>query len=244
MPRPTLPLPEKEIVNLYLDGDTPVSIGKRYGCSREAILRVLRDAKVKTRTIAEDNARRYARMDGAARKAQATAANKAVRGSKRSHDELQRRAAAREGVPRSPNETAVSAALHAMGIAHRVAMPIDTHNVDIGVPSLMLVVELDGGQWHGAPVKAANDRRMEDAAIAAGYRVVRYRGGVLKYPEAIALDVQALGRDPSPFGSERVIWRWVRDLPGRPAHGNQHTRKRTREPAQDPTRPTVVRDHI
>ncbi|WP_366558512.1 DUF559 domain-containing protein [Phenylobacterium sp.] len=209
--RTPISFPEQEIVSLYLGGETTVSIAARYGCSRTPINRLLARHGV-VRSISDDNARRYKTMDIEARRLQVRDANAAARGRTVSREEILKRALARQGTFCSKNERAVYQALRASGIESIPNFSIDGRSTDLAVVSEKLAIELDGGQWHDTPKKSAYDGTFEELATSLGWRVLRYRGFTLKYPQLIALDIKRICADPSTLCGHRVVRRHVKDL--------------------------------
>jgi hypothetical protein len=62
--------------------------------------------------------------------------------------------------------------------------------VDLALPEARLIIELDGRRWHGRQRDFENDRRRDNAAVSAGWRVLRFTWPRLREePGAVCAEV-------------------------------------------------------
>ncbi|MGH9053164.1 MAG: DUF559 domain-containing protein [Acidimicrobiia bacterium] len=63
--------------------------------------------------------------------------------------------------------------------------------VDLALPEARLIIELDGRRWHGRQRDFENDRRRDNAAVSAGWRVLRFTWARLREePGAVCAEVR------------------------------------------------------
>ena len=81
-----------------------------------------------------------------------------IRGSKRSHEDLCKRAATKQArAVLSGDEAEIMAALNARGLVPVPVYAVDKYNIDFAFPDAMVAVEYNGGNWHNTPKKVAED---------------------------------------------------------------------------------------
>jgi very-short-patch-repair endonuclease len=139
-----------EVSRRYLAGESELAISLALGVSRAVVKRTLDSAGVTRRSQSDAMRTRLAKMTPAERSELAKNAHDAVRGSKRTQEQLEKRA---RGVERnkgnvSEAESLVASAFEARGYGVVQQKAFGVYNVDIYVPSLNLVVEVLGGAWH------------------------------------------------------------------------------------------------
>jgi very-short-patch-repair endonuclease len=94
------------------------------------------------------------------RNAMISAAQAKVRGMKRSHDDLCKRARTKqERAQLSGDESEIMAAFDAAGLHPIPLYAVEKFNIDFAFPDAMLAVEYHGGNWHNSTAKRAQDER-------------------------------------------------------------------------------------
>lgn len=64
-------------------------------------------------------------------------------------------------------------------------------HVDFAFPDGRLIVEVDGRRWHSRDQDFEKDRRRDNAAVLAGWRVLRFTWGRLKTdPKGVSIDIE------------------------------------------------------
>lgn len=102
-----------------------------------------------------------------------TKATDAIRGSKRTHYDLCKRARTKQDRAKlSKDETAILAALHAANLRPIPEYAIDKFNVDFAFPDERLAVEYNGGNWHNTPKKRSEDDAKALYLRANGWNVL------------------------------------------------------------------------
>jgi len=85
-------------------------------------------------------------------------------------------------------------------IARRAGLPelltqryVNGHRVDFHCPELGLVIEADGGTFHRTPMQQTNDRRRDQAHLAAGLTPLRFTHAQIRYePEHVEAVLRAV----------------------------------------------------
>jgi len=81
-----------------------------------------------------------------------------IRGSKRSSDDLRKRAATKQTrATLSDDEIEILSALNEVGLHPVPHYAVDKYNIDFAFPDVMIAVEYNGGNWHNTPKKRAED---------------------------------------------------------------------------------------
>lgn len=100
-------------------------------------------------------------------------AHEAVRGMTRDRDEKIRRAITHQEYQRlSKNEITVAEIFKQFSIEVTCQLAVDIYNIDIAIPSLMLAIEINGGNWHTAKRKAAADQKKRQYLESHGWHVI------------------------------------------------------------------------
>lgn len=82
-----------------------------------------------------------------------------IRGAKRSHDDLCKRARTKQDrAVLSADESEIMAALRLTGLNPIPVYAIDKYNIDLAFPDQRIAVEYNGGNWHNTPQKMAEDQ--------------------------------------------------------------------------------------
>jgi very-short-patch-repair endonuclease len=123
----------------------------------------------------------YAEQPGGAGAKLTQAAHAAVRGIKRTKVDLRRRAISKQRKPvTSKNEIAVARILADHGAEFTPQLAVKEFNIDLAMPSIMLAIEVNGGQWHSSGRKLAADAKKLKTLNALGWRVVYLQGSPQK----------------------------------------------------------------
>lgn len=96
-----------------------------------------------------------------------------IRGSKRSHEDLCKRARTKqERAVLSGDEADIMAALNAIDLCPVPLYAIDKYNLDFAFPDLKVAVEYNGGNWHNTPKKRAEDEVKAAFLAAHGWQLL------------------------------------------------------------------------
>lgn len=204
-------LPTEEIAQRYLTGDSEQTLAVSYGVSRRAIAKRLKIAGIQRRTASEANSVMARRMTDQQRLDRAQSAHNAVRGTKRSFEELCKRALIRQKRQThvSPHEKRIIQWLHDAGLSPIGQMAIGPYNADITVGSV--VVEVFGGSWHAYGSHVARAGKRLDYFLNQGWNLIFIWVDTSKWPltinaaHYIVTFYQLTSLDPSIRGQYRVI---------------------------------------
>lgn len=138
----------QEAVDAYVAGESVLSLARRFGISRPAIVRNLRKAGVPIRGGSEAGLIRASRLTPIERQLQACAAHAAKRGKPESEEQRERVALAREKARTSMSdiELQITAHLWADDIDVVPQKAEGRYNIDLAIGDL--AVEVLGGAWH------------------------------------------------------------------------------------------------
>jgi very-short-patch-repair endonuclease len=171
-----LPIAEvtEQMVNLYRDGNSLVSVGKRFGMTKPAVVKRLRERGVEIRTLAESSQLRFARMGEEERRSLTEPAHVAVRGQPRGFEAKCRAAETREGQQKigSVLEAEMVEMLRERGVSPRIQVAVGPYNIDLAIEETSIAVELFGGQWHNFGANAESYPERIKYLIDAGWHVV------------------------------------------------------------------------
>jgi very-short-patch-repair endonuclease len=167
------------LIEGYKRGESVFAMARRHGVSRSVVHRGLLDLGLQPRTQREAQLLRQAAMTPDERKAQATAAHAALRGSKRAPDSIEAMLRSAQGTCRSDNERFVLELLRSHGVEavpHFVLRVGDEScTLDLAIVDRRLGIEVRGGNWHTSPRKVVQDARRARLVAAAGWRSVPLR---------------------------------------------------------------------
>lgn len=95
-----------------------------------------------------------------------------IRGSKRSHDDLCKRARTKQDrAVLSGDEAAIMDGFIAAGLAPVPLFAVDKFNIDFAFPEQRIAVEYHGGNWHNTPEKREQDDRKRRYLESIGWTV-------------------------------------------------------------------------
>ena len=209
--RRRLPLDDSEIVSLYESGVTKHDIAVRMGTWDMVISKRLAAHGYPTEDRSAAMRTRLSRMTPEERSALSAAAHDAVRGVKRTHSDLVKRAnsKAKLGKPGSAEETALGSMLSGMGLPVSYQTAVDKYNIDLTIGDSVAV------EVSGRPKKGVNAERIPkrlELILDAGWHVVLIWSNTHWNPigpacaEYVASCVDEVCRYPSLRGEYRVIW--------------------------------------
>jgi len=138
---------------------------------------------------------KWKQMSSEQRKRQVKSAHDSVRGRKKTHSFLMKRA---KGVQAKYTLSGLeNKFFEAFKNARIVVIPqyaVDVFNVDFAIPERKIAIEIDGGNWHNCASKVIQDKRKEKCLIANGWRLFRFSKNV---EHAVALIKKACGNPAS-----------------------------------------------
>ena len=142
-------LPDEEICQRYILGETEYSLAQAFGVSRQCIKLRLKKSGIQRRTPSEARRLTVQSSTPEQRSAQAKAAHDAVRGMTRSFEQKCKNAQTRQekqlGV--SPAEQLLQRWLVDRGIDSTAQYALGPYNIDLAFDHI--AVEVYGGGWHG-----------------------------------------------------------------------------------------------
>ena len=200
-----------EAVRLYRAGTPKRTLAKQFGVSEMCMINRLRKAGIATENRSDACRTRNARMTAEERSANTKAAHDAVRGTKKTHADLCKRAAtkARIAKPGSAAEEALGGRLAAMGLPVSFQRAADKYNIDIAVGDSVAV------EVSGRAKKGVNAERIPERVkylLDAGWALVLVWARKSQCPisdaaaEYVASLYELVGRDPTARGHYWVIW--------------------------------------
>jgi hypothetical protein len=141
-------LPVDEIASRYRSGETELSLANAFGVSRNVVARRLQEAGIERRGVAEMNRINMARRTPEERQRNAMASHEAIRGSKRTVEDLSRRALAHERHPTNVgcDEIVLAKMLADRGVTTVPQKAIGPYNCDLA--AFPVAVEVFGGNFH------------------------------------------------------------------------------------------------
>lgn len=203
-----IPTPEA-VCRLHFDGlESVLAISERYGIDRGKVVKLIRAAGRTQRGRGESSIVRMSKMSKAEKLALSEAAHDAVRGSKRSQAGLESAALSKSGAHMSEYERIVHGHLAAAGYLPQPNHPVGKWNVDIALPDELVAIEVDGGNWHTTPRKAAYDAAKEQFLTPLGWTIFRVNNVNKRNVDAKSQDLIArlkcAGFHPPEWRNERV----------------------------------------
>ena len=139
-----------DLVRRYNSGESVKALAKFIGHSRQVVRRLLQSRGITVRNRSESMLVRMSRTPESERKRLTDAAHAAVRGTRRSFEELVERAITRERRGRGidPSERALLAMLNRRGVLACPQKAVGPYNVDLAIAEPSIAVEVFGGAWH------------------------------------------------------------------------------------------------
>lgn len=204
-------LDNEEIVRLYEGGMTKKGIAELLGVGAMTISKRLEEHGIMTESRSNAMRTRLSRMTAEQRQDLSRAAHEAVRGMKRSHEDLCRRAASKAaaGKPGSIEEARLGEMLRARGISVSHQACIDKYNIDLLVEGAIAV------EVSGRPKKGMNAERIPkrvEHILDSGLAMLLVWSNTRWFPitedvaeYAISL-LDLVRRDPSALGKYWVVW--------------------------------------
>lgn len=158
----------------YIAGETISDLARETGIMASSMRRRFRELGWPVLSLSDTQKRIASRRSRQERLRNTAAAHAAMRGSKRGHAELVRRAKTHEKFPEAlitEGERELSRLLQAVGL-HEITFQksIDKYNVDIALPPI--AVEIYGGAWHGTGRHAARFQERTKKILDSGWHLV------------------------------------------------------------------------
>lgn len=209
--QPRVSIPIDEAIEFFKAGIGVGGIADHYKVSPSAVARIFKANGVKLRNRSEQQAARMARTSPNDRSKAAKAAHDAVRGMKRSEEELAKRALTREARQThvSAYEKRLAAMLRKRGVDPICQKAIGRYNCDMAVHPV--AVEIFGGGWHWT---GAHFERTEDRLryfLDSGWHVLMIHIESRRAPLTAAIAdyivsyVEKVRSDPSTIREYRVV---------------------------------------
>lgn len=199
-----------DLVRRYLAGESVYGLSLALGVDRSVIARHLRESNITLRSHSDAGIIRARRMTPAQRKTQATAANCAAKGRRKTIAEqcLTAQTRQRRGIGISSYERNLTSLLHKRGIDAIPQLAIGPYNCDLGADPV--AVEVFGGGWHWHGYHARIVEKRFRYILNAGWTILVIAVSKL-YPitnetaDYIATFIQRARRDPSLRRQYRMI---------------------------------------
>lgn len=205
------PVDAGRVLDLWNCGMDKTAIAKALGVSQTTITNRLKSVGVMTEAPSEAMRTRMSRMSAEERAELSRRAHDAVRGMRRTHDDLVNRAAGKAmvGKPGSIEEERLGSMLRGRGlkVAHQAA--VDKYNVDLLVEDAVAV------EVSGRPKKGANAERIPERVklmLDRGLALLLVWSNTKWHPvtedaaEYVVSLLDLVRRDPSATGKYWVIW--------------------------------------
>lgn len=167
-------LPVDEIIRLYNSGTSVNALAKQFKVSRTVIMHRLKQANVVIRGQTEANQIMMAARTPEENARNVRAAHDAVRGKRRSHEELCQRALTREQTFNSfvsSYEREIAQELSKRNIEFIPQKAVDKYNIDFAIFD-NVAFEIYGGGWHSSGRAAARFTKRSKELFNRGYTIV------------------------------------------------------------------------
>lgn len=162
-------------------------ISEKYGIVRITLTHWCKDYRIKTRTISEDNARRYKTMSQEQKSAQVKAAHAKVNSlmqNKEWKNNHMRNIAKAQHFGVSKAEVLLYSMLVDYGYIGVQQYQIESRFIDIAFPEIKLAIEIDGNYWHSQDKIKKRDLEKEQILKNNGWELLRFSSeSVLKNPD-------------------------------------------------------------
>lgn len=162
------------IAQLYESGESANALAVRFGVSRSAINRCLRESGIVVRGSSEANKLTASKRSPEEKRLYAQSAHDAVRGKSQSEETLCKRA---KGVQRnfrtfaSPYEADIAEHLTLRGVEFVPQLAVGRYNLDFGI-SDHIALEVFGGGWHAGGRHALRFSKRSKYLFDRGYTIV------------------------------------------------------------------------
>ena len=191
-------LPIKEIIERYVQGTSENAIAKQYKVSRGTIRQRLVESRVHIRTQSEAEKLKWTYMTLEQREHQIKAYHDKIRGDKRSHESLVKRAKTIQAYCRlSPLEKLIWKMFELNNVEVVPLYAVDIFNVDFAIPKKKVAFEVNTGNWHKSPRKIAQDAKKAKYLESQGWLIKELRVGLLSSPSKGESLVKAMQFDYS-----------------------------------------------
>lgn len=164
-----------------------VKVSEKYGIVRRTLMRWCKDYGVKTRTISEDNARRYKTMTQEQKSAQVKAAHAKVNSlfqDKEWKINHMRNIAKAQHYGVSKAEVLLFSMLVDYGYIGVQQYQLETRFIDIAFPEIKLAIEIDGNYWHSQEKIKKRDLEKGQILKNNGWELLRFSSeSVLENPD-------------------------------------------------------------
>jgi very-short-patch-repair endonuclease len=162
------------LTRLYTEEGAPIgAIARQLGIGHRSVRALLTTYGIPQRSPSENKRASYAKMTAEQRSAMTAASHEAIRGRKRSHDDLCKRAQGKQrSAQMSDDERSIFDALRARGLTPVPLYAVDKYNIDFAFPEIKLAIEYNGGNWHNTPSKIAGDEVKADFLKAGGWTLL------------------------------------------------------------------------
>lgn len=183
---------EKEFMQLidkeHNENMLPLSkVSEKYGIVRLTLMRWCKDYGIKTRTVSEDNARRYKTMTQEQKSAQVKAAHAKVNSlmqNKEWKSNHMRNIARAQHFGVSKAEVLLYSMLVDYGYIGVQQYQIESRFIDIAFPEIKFAIEIDGNYWHSQEKIKKRDLEKEQILKNNGWELLRFSSeSVLKNPD-------------------------------------------------------------
>jgi len=166
----------KDLLNqkIWVENKSIEALEREYSVSTPALFDWCKRLGVPTRSGSEANLIRFANSTKEENLAITAKAHAAVRGSKRSKADLEKRALSVEHQPMSKWELWFAKWLleaNITGFRHNYALNI--FNLDFAFPENKIAIEIDGGGWHSSERKQLQDAKKEAFLFEQGWTLYR-----------------------------------------------------------------------
>lgn len=183
---------EKEFMQLidkeHNENMLPLSkVSEKYGIVRLTLMRWCKDYGIKTRTVSEDNARRYKTMTQEQKSAQVKAAHAKVNSlmqNKEWKSNHMRNIARAQHFGVSKAEVLLYSMLVDYGYIGVQQYQIESRFIDIAFPEIKFAIEIDGNYWHSQEKIKKRDLEKEQILKNNGWELLRFSSeSVLENPD-------------------------------------------------------------
>lgn len=212
MPAKRTDIDVDNLIELYNSGESVKQLAHLFGIARSVVCLRLRSHGIMPRGRSESMYLRMARTAPEERARLSDAAHAAVRGHRRTEEELCKRAVTRQqsGKFATPIEIRLAEMLEDRGLRTVKQMAVGSYNIDVAITEPPIAVEIFGGNWHAGGRHAERYRKRCDYLLDHGWVpviiwVVRdypLQEGAADYLVAL---VEAVRFDKTAFQQEQVI---------------------------------------
>jgi very-short-patch-repair endonuclease len=163
-----------DLLDLYQSGISIKELSERFNIARTGITRRLKSTGIKLRNRSDAMYLRMSHTSSEERCRLSAAAHAAVRGKRRSEEELIKRANTKGGDLRFSSRVELAAIdmLREQGFEIYPQKAIGKYNVDIAITEPPIAVEIFGGSWHSTGRHATRFNERIEYILNAGWNIV------------------------------------------------------------------------